>query len=300
MAALLLALAEFVTPLREKLARVTTAALAVGAVAQTVWLVLRWIAAGRPPFSNMFETLVLFAWALVLTYLALQWRKRVPVLAGATAALALLALFVATSFDSSIQPLTPALRSRWLAGHVIACFLAYGAIAVAAISGAAYLLVSRKSKCGKCASCKCTRQADALDGITDKAITFGFLLLTIGIIAGAVWANSAWGSYWSWDPKETWALITWLIYAVYLHARHMRGWRGKRAAWIAVTGFAAVIFTYVGVSFLLGGKHSYAGVDAIKRTNPLALEQVSQQNELAGPVERQNGGAKWQRRDETN
>jgi cytochrome c-type biogenesis protein CcsB len=215
----------------------------------------------------------------VATYLALQWRKRVPVLAGVTAALALAALFIATTFDSSIEPLSPALRSRWLAGHVIACFLAYGAVAVAAISGAAYLIAARKATCGKCAHCKCVKHADTFDAVTDKAITFGFLLLTIGIIAGAIWANSAWGSYWSWDPKETWALITWLIYAVYLHARHLRGWRGKRAAWIAVIGFASVIFTYVGVSFLLGGKHSYARAgDNNKGQTILAREQVPQKS----------------------
>lgn len=257
---------------------------------------MRWVAAGRPPFSNMFETLVLFAWAVVTIYLALQWHKRVPVLAGVTAVLALAALGIATTFDTSIQPLTPALRSRWLAGHVIACFLAYGAVAVAALSGAAYLIASRKPRCGNCVSCRCAAHAETFDAITDKAITFGFLLLTMGIVAGAVWANSAWGSYWSWDPKETWAFITWLIYAVYLHARHMRGWRGKRAAWIAVIGFASVIFTYLGVSFLMGGKHSYAGEDKGRGQKLLAREQVPQINELAGPVWRQNGEAKWPNR----
>ena len=98
----------------------------------------------------------------------------------------------------------------------------------------------------------------SLETLTDNAVTFGFLLLTVGIIAGAVWANSAWGSYWSWDPKETWALITWLIYAGYIHCRHVRGCRGRAAAWVAVAGFASVLFTYAGVSFLMGGMHSYA------------------------------------------
>jgi cytochrome c-type biogenesis protein CcsB len=293
LAALLLALAELFTRSREKLAPVTVTALALGAVAQTAWLGMRWVAAGRAPFASMFETLVLFAWALAVTYLTLQWRKRLPVLAGVTAALALAVLVLATTFDSSLQPLSPALRSRWLAGHVIACFLAYGAVAIAAVSGAAYLVTSRKAKCGNCDSCRCAQRGDALDAITDKAITFGFLLLTVGIVAGAVWANSAWGSYWSWDPKETWAFITWLIYAVYLHARHMRGWRGKRAAWIAVIGFASVIFTYLGVSFLMGGKHSYAGAERQRGLTILAHEEVPHINELAGPDLRQNGSARW-------
>ena len=94
--------------------------------------------------------------------------------------------------------------------------------------------------------------------MTAKTISFGFLFLTVGIITGAVWANSAWGTYWSWDPKETWSLITWFIYAIYLHCRYMRGWSGKKAAWISVIGFASVIFTYIGVNFLLSGLHSYA------------------------------------------
>ncbi len=315
MAALLLALAELFTRSREKLATVTITALAVGAVAQTAWLIMRWIAAGRAPFSNMFESLVLFVWALVAVYIALQWRKRVPFLAGVTALVAVLVLFLATTFETNIQPLAPALRSRWLAAHVTACFLGYGSVAVAAISGAAYLIVNRRSTCPRhlagsgCEanemSIECSGAADpagcrghvaiALDAITDKAITFGFLLLTIGIVSGAVWANSAWGSYWSWDPKETWALITWLIYAVYLHARHMRGWHGKRAAWVAVVGFASVIVTYFGVNFLFGGQHSYARAEGQDRGQTILVrEQVTQQIELAGPAPHQNGTAESQ------
>ena len=99
---------------------------------------------------------------------------------------------------------------------------------------------------------------EVLDTINYKSITLGFVLLTCGIISGAIWANFAWGTYWSWDPKETWSLITWLIYAIYLHARLMRGWYGKKIAWISIIGFLAVLFTYWGVNFLLSGLHSYA------------------------------------------
>jgi cytochrome c-type biogenesis protein CcsB len=96
-----------------------------------------------------------------------------------------------------------------------------------------------------------------LDAIAYKTIGFGFLFLTLGIISGAVWANSAWGTYWSWDPKETWSLITWFIYAIYLHIRFRKGWRGKKAAWVSVIGFVAMLFTYFGVNYLLSGLHSY-------------------------------------------
>lgn len=221
-------------------------------LAQTVWLLQRWLAAGRAPFSNMFETLALFAWTVAVVYLALQWRRRIPILGAASAALAVVTMAVALAFDPSITPLPAALRSRWLAAHVFACLLAYGSVAVAAIASVVWLFKNRR------ASSIDGDLRPLLESVADKAITFGFLLLTFGIIAGAVWANSAWGSYWSWDPKETWALITWLIYAVYLHCRHVRGWRGARSAWVSVAGFCSVLFTYAGVSFLMGGMHSYA------------------------------------------
>ncbi len=213
---------------------------------------MRWMAAGRAPFSNMFESLVLFAWAAVVIYLAFQAQRKIPLLGAATALLAVLTLAYASTFEAKIEPLMPALRSNWLTVHVFTCFLGYGAVAIACLSGAGYLVATRKSA---------TPSADtltALEDATDKSISFGFLFITVGITSGAVWANSAWGTYWSWDPKETWSLITWFIYAVYLHCRFMRGWRGRRAAWISVIGFASVIFTYLGVNFLLSGLHSYA------------------------------------------
>ncbi len=215
-------------------------------VVQTVYMILRWIAAGRAPFSNMFESMVLFVWALVVVYLVLQFRHKIPVLAAATALLAALTLAYASTYEAEIKPLMPALRSNWLTVHVFTCFLGYGAFAVGALSSLGYLVARKADLQG------------AFDTITAKTISFGFLFLTAGIITGAVWANSAWGTYWSWDPKETWSLITWFVYAVFLHCRYMRGWKGKRAAWISVAGFASVVFTYYGVNFLLSGLHSYA------------------------------------------
>ena len=222
---------------------VVTLFLTAGVFAQTVYMIWRWAEAGRAPFSNMFESLVLFAWAVVAVYLALRMKLDIPALGAATALLAALTLAYASTYhDHAIKPLMPALRSNWLTFHVLACFLGYGAFGVAFAASIGYLITSK----------------EAFDAATAKTISFGFLFLTIGIIAGAVWANSAWGTYWSWDPKETWSLITWFIYAVFLHCRFMRGWKGKRAAWISVLGFASVIFTYFGVNYLLSGLHSYA------------------------------------------
>lgn len=223
--------------------------LSAGALAQTAYMVLRWIAAGRAPFSNMFESLVLFAWAIVVVYLAIQVRRQIPVLAAATALLAVLTLAYASTYqDNTIHPLMPALQSPWLTVHVFTCFLGYGGFAIAALSSIGYLLTPENRP----------QIEAAFDMATAKTISFGFLFLTAGIMTGAVWANQAWGTYWSWDVKETWALITWFIYAVFLHCRFMRGWKGKRAAWISVIGFASVIFTYWGVNYLMGGLHSYA------------------------------------------
>jgi ABC-type transport system involved in cytochrome c biogenesis permease subunit len=248
-AALLLATANLFSRGRDRFASAATGVLAISAIAQTTYLVLRWIAAGRAPFSNMFESLVLLAWTVVVVYLALQARRKIPLLGAATALVAVLVLAYASTFESKIEPLMPALRSNWLTVHVFTCFLGYGAVTIAFLSGLGYLLATRRATAETLA---------AVETTTDNTISFGFLFITVGIISGAVWANSAWGTYWSWDSKETWSLITWFIYAIYLHCRFMRGWRGKRAAWIAISGFASVIFTYFGVNYLLSGLHSYA------------------------------------------
>jgi cytochrome c-type biogenesis protein CcsB len=222
-----------------------------GGLIQTVYLGVRWAQAGRAPFSNMFESLVLFAWAIAAVYLMMRIRTKIPWLAAAAAALCALVLAHASSFESEIRPLMPALRSNWLSFHVMTCFLGYGGFAISALVAVGFLVADRKGS---------TVQAEikiSLETVLTQTISFGFLFLTLGILTGAVWANSAWGSYWSWDPKETWALITWLIYAAFLHCRLMRGWRGGRAAWISLVGFASVLFTYYGVNFLLSGLHSY-------------------------------------------
>lgn len=225
--------------------------IGAGGLTQTIYIIRRWLEAGRPPFSNMFESLVLFAWTVAVIYLVLRVRRNLPWLGAAAAAFSTLALAHASTFESSIQPLMPALQSNWLTFHVLTCFLGYGGFAVAALVGVGYLVVDRP------ASTVAPDVKESLETVMTRTISFGFLFLTLGILTGAVWANSAWGTYWSWDPKETWSLISWFIYAIYLHCRYMRGWRGKRAAWISIVGFVSVLFTYYGVNFLLSGLHSY-------------------------------------------
>jgi cytochrome c-type biogenesis protein CcsB len=171
---------------------------------------------------------------------------------------------LASLTGDEIKPLIPALQSNWLIAHVITCFIGYAAFAVASGLGIMYLLKDFHESRGGAKSDRNSLLATlpelkVIDDITHKTIVFGFLWLSAGIITGAIWANSAWGTYWSWDPKETWSLITWFIYAAALHARFTRGWGGRRIAWLAIIGFLSVVFTYYGVNYLLSGLHSYGG-----------------------------------------
>jgi cytochrome c-type biogenesis protein CcsB len=163
------------------------------------------------------------------------------------------------NMNDRIQPLLPALQSNWLIAHVITCFLGYAAFAVSCSLSIMFLLKKPcpdKNKESK-GLLSLFPEISVLDDLIYQTIIIGFLLLTLGIATGSIWAHSAWGTYWSWDPKETWSLITWLVYAALLHARMMKGWHGTRIAWLSIIGFACVLFTYFGVNFILSGLHSY-------------------------------------------
>ena len=169
----------------------------------------------------------------------------------------------ASEISSEIKPLIPALQSNWLIAHVVTCFIGYAAFAVACGMGIMYLVKHKREETKKAKRDTTETLIDTLpkkriiDDVIYKSIVFGFVWLSVGIITGAIWANEAWGTYWSWDPKETWSLITWFVYAAAMHARFTRGWGGKKIAWIAIIGFFCVVFTYYGVNFLLSGLHSY-------------------------------------------
>jgi len=237
------------------------AALAI----QMAGIILRWwesyqIGYGHAPLSNLYESLVFAAWAIMLIYLVMEYRTKQRALGVFPALFAFLAMAYAsfsTGVNSKIQPLLPALKSNWLIAHVVTCFIGYAAFAIS--FGISILYIARKSRQetsgGALSLLPDLRQ---LDELNYQMILFGFLWLSLGIITGSVWADLAWGTYWSWDPKETWSLITWLIYAALLHARTVKGWRGNRVAWLSIIGFCCVLFTYFGVNFLLGGLHSYA------------------------------------------
>jgi cytochrome c-type biogenesis protein CcsB len=232
---------------------------------QMAGIILRWresyqIGYGHAPLSNLYESLVFAAWAIMLIYLVMEYRTKQRALGVFPALFAFLAMAYAsfsTGVSSKIQPLLPALKSNWLIAHVVTCFIGYAAFAVS--FGISILYIARESK-KKARGTAHSLFPDLrqLDELNYQMVLFGFLWLSLGIITGSVWADLAWGAYWSWDPKETWSLITWLIYAALLHARTMKGWRGSRVAWLSIIGFGCVLFTYFGVNFLLGGLHSYA------------------------------------------
>ncbi len=220
--------------------------------------IIRWIQThqtgyGYVPLSNLYESLVFFGLCVAGIYLFWELKLTKKVFGSLVFILAsLIMAYASFATDSSIKPLIPALKSNWLIAHVITCFLGYAAFGVAFVVGVFYLLSGNPS------IQKHLPERTVMDNFMYKTILFGFFWLTIGIITGAIWADQAWGSYWSWDPKETWSLITWFIYAGAIHARIIRGWQGKKIAWLSIIGFAAVMFTYFGVNFLLSGLHSYA------------------------------------------
>ncbi len=237
--------------------------LAVAALGAS--LAARWVASGHPPYANMWEFTVGFGWGIMLCYALFEWRlgrdeHGAPVRAiGAFLTPVALALFAVSLafFPSEVRPLIPALQAnRILGAHVATMMLSYAALSVSFGAAAVYLLQGE----GERPRFARLPSGEALEEIANRSVLIGFPMLALGVALGAYWAHNAWGRYWGWDPKETSALVTWLIYAGYLHSRNLRGWRGKRSAWVLIVGFAAVLFTYFAVNLWVSGLHSYAGV----------------------------------------
>jgi cytochrome c-type biogenesis protein CcsB len=254
----------FKTP---RLGRVATIVTAIAFLVNTLGVSWRWIESyqlgfGRAPLTNMYESLVFFAWTIIAIYLVIERKFATRAIGPFAVPMAFLAMAYASfagNIDKSISPLVPALQSNWLIAHVVTCFIGYAAFAIAAALGVMYLVKAHRSE-GSSTDSKENEflpSLPLLDDLIHKTMIFGFIWLSVGIITGAIWANSAWGTYWSWDPKETWSLITWFFYAITLHARYTRSWSGRRLAILALCGFASVMFTYFGVNFLLSGLHSY-------------------------------------------
>ncbi len=259
--------------------------VALANLSLTAQLVLRWWQSGHFPISNLYESLCFLAWACTLTQLLVERSWPSPLVAAAATPMGLgCVAFASFALPDRLQeasPLVPALRSSWLVMHVSVIMVSYAALLVGSLLSIAVLLIDRDNalelRSSSIGSGGFRRAAlegapsstnldlesvafsrsEQLDSLSYRTITVGFLLLTVGIISGAVWANEAWGSWWSWDPKETWALICWLVYAAYLHTRLSRGWQGRKPALVAAVGLVVIVVCYIGVNLLGIGLHSY-------------------------------------------
>ena len=224
-------------------------------------LIWRWIASyqlgfGHAPLSNRYESLIFFGWSIVAMFIFFSSKLKLTRMGGfiiPLGAVSIASTSIIPGADADISPLVPALQSNWLIFHVVTCFLGYAAFAIASFAGIISLVRNRRSQWQ-------SRLHENLDFVMHRTVLVGFLLLTLGIISGSAWAYNAWGRYWGWDPKEVWSLITWFVYAIFLHARITKGWSGKRLAWISIVGFIFVLFTFLGVNYLpiFKGLHSYA------------------------------------------
>ncbi len=237
---------------RQSLGRAAQVAAVVGWLANTAALVMRAMLVGRLPLASGYEFLTSFAWGIVLLYLIFEQRTKFRSAGG-------FALFVAWALlcciwifmpeqQYSVEPLMPALKSGWLTVHVLTAVVAYSAFTLACGLAAVYLW--RLKRAGS--------DEEKFDVLIHETVALGFMMLTLCIVTGSIWAEKAWGSYWSWDPKETWSLITWIVFGIYLHVHRSRGWRGRAAAILVIVGFLIVLFTFFGVNYLLSGNHSYA------------------------------------------
>lgn len=235
-----------------------------GFVLHSAALLLRWkssydLGIGHAPLSNFYESLVFFSWSILLVHLLIEGRSKARSLGAFLMPLAFLPLAYATvspAINDQIQPLVPALQSNWLTIHVLTCFLGYAFFAAAAALGVMLLVKERGPAAAEGPFRRLLPAAAAVEELLYHSVLLGFVFLSLGIMTGSIWAHFAWGAYWSWDPKETWSLITWLVYALTLHLRAMRGWRGRPMGWLALLGFASVLFTYLGVNYL-DSLHSY-------------------------------------------
>jgi cytochrome c-type biogenesis protein CcsB len=232
-----------------------------GLLFHTIALTTRNVEASHLPLTTQYEFATSFAWGISLTFIAFEWKYKFKTLGLFATPLILIITFYAALQSSEIKPLMPALQSKWLFVHVSTAIFSYGAFAIACAISVMFIF-REKFKDDEFTS-KHLPQLEMLDQISYKAIGFGFFMLTLVIVTGAIWAERAWGRYWRWDPKETWSFVTWVIYAIYLHVRLNKGWKNKKAAWYAVIGFIAIIFTYIGVNTLLVGYHSYGIVEFI-------------------------------------
>ncbi len=250
----------------------------------TLLLIFRWSISGHFPISNLYESLYFLTWGISMGQLLIEREYQSPIIPSIAIPIELLtvafACFVLPDELKLSSNLVPALRSSWLIMHVSVVMLSYAALIIGSLLSASVLFLNKdeslqiRSSSSGIGGFKVSNKyslnnlvdplefshSEELDTLSYRSILIGFVLLTLGLISGAVWANEAWGTWWSWDPKETWAFISWLFYAAYLHMRISKGWQGRRPALLATIGFLVVLVCYLGVNFLGIGLHSYGWI----------------------------------------
>jgi len=245
--------------LKESLSRVAVALVSMGFVSHTLAFLTRLVEAGHTPVTNLYESFSFFAWLIVGVFLVANFKYKIKVLGSLLTSIALVLMLFASALPKDILPLAPVLKSFWHPFHVVFAFLGNAIFTLTFCCGLMYLVQEHQLKAKKMgAIAKRLPSLKVLDDLNYHSLTFGLPLLTLGIITGAIWAEYAWGRYWGWDPKETWSLITWFLYAALLHQRLTVGWRGRKAALMSIFGFLAALFTFLGVNLLLPGLHSYS------------------------------------------
>lgn len=230
----------------------------IGFIFHTANIVVRYIEGGHIPVTSMHEATSFFSWSVLILFFIHEFKYKLGLLSSFIMPIVFLLMFSSSVFPREIKVLSPVLQSYWFGIHTILAFLGDAAFAMACGIGIMYLIQERNVKSRHLSTLfQKLPSLQTLDEINYHLITLGFPLLTLAMITGVIWANSAWGTYWRWDPKEVWSLITWIIYALVLHLRLTVGWRGKKAAILSIIGFIIVIFTFFGVTLILKGQHVF-------------------------------------------
>jgi len=232
--------------------------VATGFAVHSFSIVYRYVTAGHIPITNPHEATSFFAWCMVLIFFLLHFRYRVGLLSSFVLPIVFSMMLISSMLSREIKPLSPVLQSYWLGIHTAFAFLGNAAFAMAFGIGCMYLVQEHHVKSKRLGGLFGRLPSlQTLDDINYRLITLGFPLLTLAIITGALWAESAWGSFWNWDARQTWSLITWFIYAIVLHARLVAGWRGRRAAILSMIGFLTIIIAFFGIKLLRKGLHVF-------------------------------------------
>ncbi|MDP2168758.1 MAG: c-type cytochrome biogenesis protein CcsB [Thermodesulfovibrionales bacterium] len=229
-----------------------------GFFVHTLSIIYRYAVAGHLPISSPHEAASFFAWCIVLMFFIIEYHYRVGLLGSFIMPLVFLMMLSSSMLPREIKPLSPVLQSYWFGIHTLFAFLGNAAFALSFGMGIMYLLQERYVKSKHLGGLfRRLPSLQALDEINYRLITIGFPLFTLAIITGSLWADMAWGSYWRWDPREVWSLVTWLIYALILHARLLAGWRGRRAAVLTIMGFISILIAFFGIKLLQKGMHVF-------------------------------------------